>query len=167
MQPIPWTALGRYDARWRQLILKLRRHGGPKLIRALARECLALLPKPTSRVQLCAIPPRQGHPPGLPQWVAGEINQLEKLPAQVVLKRRRACIGQHHLNGWQRRQNLRGVFTAEPIQRSLGQILLVDDVLTSGATSEAACQALKAAGYGVVGVLCLAHATSAVDTTMT
>ena len=72
-QPIPWRALGRYDSGWRQLILGLRRQASPNLIRALATECLALLPKPKTAVVLCAIPPRQGHQPGPPQWIQQEI----------------------------------------------------------------------------------------------
>ena len=165
-QPIPWTALGHYDTRWRQLILGLRQHPRPKLIRALASECVALLPRPISRLQLCAIPPRQGHRPGPPQWIQREIKRQCGISTPALLKRRRACIAQHHLNGWQRQQNLRGVFTAEPRQQAPAQVILMDDVLTSGATSQAAAEALKAAGHGVVGVLCLAYCHSSVDAPM-
>jgi predicted amidophosphoribosyltransferase len=50
-----------------------------------------------------------------------------------------------------------GAFT---INRSVGlkdrQVLLVDDLLTTGATASAAAQALKEAGCATVGVLTLA-----------
>ncbi|MEL0265507.1 MAG: hypothetical protein VW938_09945, partial [Synechococcus sp.] len=81
-QPIPWRALGRYDAIWRRLILDLRRQASPNLIRALASECLALLPKPKAGVVLCAIPPRQGHQPGPPQWLEREISRQSGLRAR-------------------------------------------------------------------------------------
>ncbi|MEL0340729.1 MAG: hypothetical protein VXA52_11235, partial [Synechococcus sp.] len=123
----------------------------------MASECLALLPKPKAGVVLCAIPPRQGHQPGPPQWLEREICRQSGLRAQALLHRRRACIGQHHLNGSQRRQNLSGVFAAEPPHHPSTEMVLLDDVVTSEATSQAAAEALEAAGYGVVGVLCLAQ----------
>ena len=160
-QPIPWRSLGPYNAIWRRLILSLRRQrASPSLIRALASECLALLPNPKAGVVLCAIPPRQGHQPGLPQWIEREISRQSRMRAQPLLNRRRACLGQHHLRGSQRRQNLHGVFSAEPLQHPSAKVMLFDDVVTTGATSQAAAEALKAAGYGVVGVLCLAHSQS-------
>jgi predicted amidophosphoribosyltransferase len=39
-------------------------------------------------------------------------------------------------------------------------VMPLDAVMTTGATSQAAAEALQAAGYGVVGVLCLAHRQS-------
>ena len=166
-QPIPWRALGRYDSGWGQLILGLRRQASPNLIRALATECLALLPKPKTAVVLCAIPPRQGHQPGPPQWIQQEICRQSEMRARALLHRRRACIGQHHLNGSQRLQNLQGVFSAEPLDQSSAEVMLLDDVVTTGATSQAAAEALRAAGYGVVGVLALAHGHSQIDAPMT
>ena len=165
-QPIPWRALGRYDAIWRPRILDLRRQASPNLIRALASECLALLPKPKAGVVLCAIPPRQGHQPGPPQWIEQEISRQSRLRTRALLHRRRACIGQHHLNGSQRRQNLSGVFAAVPLHRPSAEVMLLDDVVTSGATSQAAAETLEAAGYGVVGVLCLAQRPSPGDAPM-
>ena len=45
-------------------------------------------------------------------------------------------------------------------------VMLLDDVVTSGATGQAAAEALEAAGHGVVGVLCLAHRQSPGDAPM-
>ena len=165
-KPIPWRALGRYDAIWRRLIRGLRRKVSPSLIRALASECLALLPKPKAGVVLCAIPPRQGHQPGPPQWIEREISRQSGLRIRSLLHRRRACIGQHHPNGSQRRQNLSGVFAAEQLHPPSAEVMLLDDVVTTGATSQAAAEALQAAGHGVVGVLCLAHRQSPGDAPM-
>ena len=166
-QPIPWSSLGPYDAIWRRLILSLRRQrASPTLIRALASECLALLPNPKAGVVLCAIPPRQGHQPGPPQWIERESSRQSRMQAQPLLNRRRACLGQHHLSGSQRLQNLHGVFSAEPLEHPSTEVMRLDDVVTTGATSQAAAEALKAARYGVVGVLCLAHSQSLCEAPM-
>ena len=166
-QPIPWHSLGRYDAIWRRLILSLRQQSAsPNLIRALASECLALLPKPKAGVVLCSIPPRQGDQPGLPQFIGREISRQSRMRAQPLLNRRRACLGQHHLRGSQRRQNLHGVFSAEPLEHPSAEVMRLDDVVTTGVTSQAAAEALKAARYGVVGVLCLAHSQSLCEAPM-
>ena len=143
-QPIPWRALAVMT--WRRLILDLRRQPA-NLIRALASECLALLPKPNAGVVLCR-PAAPGAGQALP--VARKRDLPPKRPGpQALLHHRRACIGQHHLNGSQRRQNLSGVFAAEPPHHPSTEVMLLDDV-TSGATSQAAAEALEPLGMGLL-----------------
>lgn len=60
----------------------------------------------------------------------------------------------------QRLRNLRGAFAAEPAQRSHIQgknVLLIDDVMTTGATLTAASRCLLQAGARQIHVLCLAR----------
>ncbi|HVE91140.1 MAG TPA: ComF family protein [Actinomycetota bacterium] len=53
-----------------------------------------------------------------------------------------------------RRDNVRGRFRAKPVS---GEVLVVDDVFTTGATAEACAQALTAAGATAVDVLTFAR----------
>jgi ComF family protein len=59
-------------------------------------------------------------------------------------------------SGTARRENVRGAFRARPAVRGM-RVVLVDDVLTTGATCDAAAQALIAAGAAQVRVAVVAH----------
>jgi ComF family protein len=72
------------------------------------------------------------------------------------LRRVRATAPQSELGAEARRANVRGAFVASP--RAAGRALvLVDDVLTTGATAAECARALRAAGARVVGVLTVAR----------
>lgn len=75
-----------------------------------------------------------------------------------ILVKMRDCPPQAGLSISARRKNVASVYRAS-IPRSLRgrDLLVVDDVLTTGATAEAAARALRRAGAGAVDVLTLAR----------
>jgi ComF family protein len=116
--------------------LKLAQRGFNQA-RSLAVEALRLL--------------RKSHP----QW------RLTLAPS--TLMRLRATKSQAGLTSHRRRLNVRGAFSvSDAAQVKERHVLLVDDILTTGATARAASQALLRAGAASVWVATLARAQSAV-----
>jgi ComF family protein len=77
-----------------------------------------------------------------------------------LLLRRRATPSQGHLGRAERARNVAGAFAVAPRHRAAiagRRVLLVDDVLTTGATVEACARALRRAGASHVDVACLAR----------
>jgi ComF family protein len=84
--------------------------------------------------------------------------------AATTLMRLRATGSQAGLTPRQRRQNVRGAFSvSEPAQVAGRHVLLIDDILTTGATARAAAKALLDAGAASVWVATLARAQRAYD----
>jgi len=80
--------------------------------------------------------------------------------APTVLARRRATVSQGGLSRAQRRRNLSGAFAVPPEARAglAGRdVLLIDDVMTTGATLFEAARCLTRAGSGDVSALVLAR----------
>lgn len=73
-----------------------------------------------------------------------------------LLKRRYFGKAQRHLSTSARKKNVQGAF--EPVRRLQGEtVLLVDDVVTTGASVRECARILKKAGAQKVYVLCIAH----------
>lgn len=82
--------------------------------------------------------------------------------ASSTLLRQRATESQAGLTPRQRRHNVRGAFlVSDPARVTAQHVLIVDDILTTGATARAAAKALVAAGAASVWVATLARAQRA------
>lgn len=163
-------AVARFDGVMRALIhdLKFRdRHDARRLFgRWLAEAGADLLRDPDVLV-----------PVPLARWrlFGRRFNQAAILASEVarqtgvatdplVLRRTRRTPPQVGLTRDQRQRNVAGVFAVAPERAaSIGgaRVVLVDDVITTGATAEACARALKQAGAARVDVLCLALVTDA------
>ena len=87
-----------------------------------------------------------------------ELSGASLLPDALVRRRRTRPLG--HMNGEQRRRELSGAITLHPKRGASvhgRRIILIDDVVTSGATSAACVRALKDAGAREVKILCWAR----------
>ncbi len=90
--------------------------------------------------------------------IARPLGRTLELPVAPALRRRRPTPPQSRLHRKERRKNLRRAFAARRPGRCRGRhILLVDDVVTTGATLEAAARCLKRAGARTVTALTAAR----------
>ncbi len=97
---------------------------------------------------------------GLVRALGRQIGGLSPQVAKGCLRRQRATPPQTGLSVAARRENLRGAFeVVRPAQVRARAIVLVDDVMTTGATLSACARALKRAGAAQVLGLTLARAT--------
>ena len=153
---------GSYEGTLRKLV-HLYKYGG---VRPLATRFGDLLSRTLPREErFDAIVPMPLH--WRKRWQRG-FNQAELLaqeiagrwdaPVRNVVRRVRATAPQAGLTNAQRRANVQGVFRVKPRVRLDGlSVLLVDDVLTTGATASACARALKRAGAARVSLAAVAR----------
>jgi ComF family protein len=92
--------------------------------------------------------------------LAHEVSKRWNVPVKNLVKRRRATVPQVGLSNAQRRDNVAGAFAVKKRARKKLDglhVLLIDDVLTTGASASACARALKRAGAARVTVLALAR----------
>ena len=161
---------GIYDGTLRDLIHTFKYQRRRQLSRPLAR-----LMARTAEVVLAdadALVPVPLHPR---RYLARGFNQADDLAREFglsvwrVLRRRRHGVPQAGLPAERRLDNVRGAFglrarwTTRPFARTLHNrtLVLIDDVMTTGATVEACSEALLGAGARQVRVLTVARAVAA------
>ena len=98
------------------------------------------------------------------ELLANEIGRRWNAPVRRAVRRTRATAPQSGLTNAKRRANVRGVFglarglfSRKPVSLKDQRILLIDDVLTTGATAAACARVLKRAGAKHVTLLTVAR----------
>ena len=168
-------AVARYDGVMRELIHALKygdRHEGVALFSRwmlhagadVLEDADILIPVPLARLRLWSR--RFNQSALLARAVARSINLIDD-PAALV--RTRATASQVGLSAEQRKKNVAGAFRV-PDQRRANiedrNVLLLDDVITTGATANACARALKRAGAARVDVLALARVVDPLTPTL-
>ena len=90
------------------------------------------------------------------ELLAKEIARRWGLPVSKMVRRIKATAPQAGLSNSKRRLNVRGAFVARKSVKGL-RVLLIDDVLTTGATASACARVLKRAGASHVAVAAVAR----------
>jgi len=103
-------------------------------------------------------------------WLAQALGRRTGTPVCVdALRRVKASPGQGGLSVRARRRNVAGAFSIRPRRAARldgARVIVVDDVLTTGATLNACTRALRQAGVGSVDVLVLARVVRERDITI-
>lgn len=167
--PLPWWAAGLYQAEPRRQLLRLRDQPNPALLEPWLAALLPRLEQATASFTqaglLVPVPSWKRRANPLPSLLArGLAARLGWHLQPQILRRSRPVLGQHHLGRQLRLANQEGAFLASPPswwQRSpRPPVLLVDDILTTGATAGAASLSLQQAGWRLIGLACLARTPS-------
>jgi ComF family protein len=158
-------AIARFDGVMRDLVHRLKYSDRHELLDLFApmlasagHELLAradcLVPVPLHRWRLWQRRFNQA------AMLAARLGRTTRLPVEHgALLRVRRTVSQVNLSWHERRRNVEAAFAVSPSQaaRVAGRhVLLIDDVITTGATVEACARVLKAAGASEVDVLALA-----------
>jgi ComF family protein len=155
-------SFGAYEGSLRQLIHLFKFERVQTLRKPLGSFLALALPRETSFDAIVPMPLhwRRRWERGFNQsdLLAREIARRWHAPVRRLVRRKRATAPQAGLTSSQRRLNVRGAFAVRSGTRLDGmRILLVDDVLTTGATASACARALKRAGAAQVSFLALAR----------
>ena len=153
---------GSYEGTLRELVHLFKYSGVRPLAGTFGRFLAQALPR---EVSFDVIVPRPLH--WFKQWQRGfnqsdllarEIGKKWNVPVRNVIRRKKATRPQAGLTNAKRRLNMSGAFRM-PRGKSLAgmRVLLVDDVVTTGATASACARVLKRAGAAHVALLALAR----------
>lgn len=153
-----------YDDLGRDLVIRLKHSGSVAVVPAMAQMMVQaltgtdadiLMPVPLHGRRMRARRFNQS------QLLAGTLSKRLGVPMDTFsLKKTRATESQGGLGRKARFRNVASSFVVDPAKRPAlrdKKILLVDDVLTTGATASTCAEALKKAGAGTVGIVAFAR----------
>jgi ComF family protein len=158
--------LGSYEAALRTAVLELKRPHHQGLAHALGQWMAQCRAEELAKLEADVVVPvpmhwarRAWRGGNSPDSLARQLAKSLRLPlAGHLLRRRRYTRPQASLTHGERRRNLKGAFRARPHRDLPGaRVLLVDDIMTTGATAREAARTLLAAGAGSVVVAVLAR----------
>jgi len=153
---------GAYEGNLRKLIHLFKFEGVRPLARPLGNFLAQVLPREQRFDAIVPMPLhwRRRWQRGFNQseLLAREISRRWNVPLRSPVRRKKATVPQAGLTSAQRRKNVQGAFEVKRGPRLDGlSILLIDDVLTTGATASACARALKRGGAARVSLLTLAR----------
>lgn len=161
-------ALGRYHGALHGLVLRMKRPAEAPLSIALARLLAHWRQEMFAAAQADLIVPvpmfwtrRVRRGANSPEIIAKSLGRVLGLPSRALLGRGRNTRPQVSLPPRKRFSNVRGAFRRRGGKLDSLRILVVDDILTTGATCSEAAQILKAGGAAWVGVAVIARAQGA------
>lgn len=166
--PLPVFAWGTYGGALKRSIAALKYNNQPQLAHLLGYWLAqAWLSASVSQTRALIVVPIPMHPTkqrergfNQAELIARSFCQRTGLPIQVQgLARIRATEAQFSLSATARAQNLSGAFQVGKVlthQSTSKAILLIDDIYTTGATAQAAVQALKQHHIPVYGLVAVA-----------
>jgi ComF family protein len=152
----------------RQIIIQYKFRGAVAIAPALAQRLCSQFEKQIKKLEPAVLVPIPLHPSrefdrGYNQATvfAEAVARLTEIPVDdSILVRVRKRRPQSRLGKSRRVANIRSVFALAPDVNSAekcAQVILVDDVITSGQTVFEARRTLRAAGFEVVGAMAMAH----------
>jgi ComF family protein len=154
---------GLYEAELRRVIQAFKFDGHLRLAEPLS-DLLRQCQEEYSSAADCIVPvplhPKRRRERGFDQTLllARSLSAKMRVPLLRCVRRRRNTVPQFGLNHRERRRNIKGAFELTSRQEVEGsRILIVDDVMTTGATVEEICRVLKRANPEAIGVLTVAR----------
>ena len=159
--------LGRYEQTLRDAVLRTKHREEEPLMVALSRLLAAQRGSEIAVLRLSCVVPIPMHwsrrlwrGVNGPEVVAGVLAKQLSLPMRPrLLRRTRRTRKQANLTAWQRKRNVRRAFRARNSKNLAGaRVLLVDDIMTTGATANEAAKTLRRAGAAFVAVAVVARA---------
>lgn len=150
-----------YEGMARDLILRLKHGAQINLAPAMARLMAINMPDQQERVLLVPVPLHRrrffARRYNQSMLLAQSLSNLTDVPVGArALTRIRSTGSQGGLSRKQRRRNVTGAFAANRNIVAGHHIILIDDVVTTGATADACAQTLMKAGARSVGLLVFA-----------